>query len=138
MTERRWFSLNAGASNWLWLGVAVMALDQWTKWLIVERFDEFEPYVLLPVLEIMRLHNTGAAFSFLSNASGWQRCATWPCPTAARLRSGTRGWRARPCCRWPTLATAGRCSAGACGAPCAASGSICMRLINRAYAAGVF
>jgi hypothetical protein len=30
MTERRWFGLNAGASNWLWLGVAVMALDQWT------------------------------------------------------------------------------------------------------------
>ena len=73
MTERRWFGLNAGAANWLWLGVVVMALDQWTKWLIVERFDEFEPYVLLPVLEIMRLHNTGAAFSFLSNASGWQR-----------------------------------------------------------------
>jgi signal peptidase II len=29
--------------------------------------------VLLPVLEIMRLHNEGAAFSFLSNAGGWQR-----------------------------------------------------------------
>ena len=73
MTERRWFGLNAGASNWLWLGVAVMALDQWTKWLIVDRFEEFQQLVLLPVLEIMRLHNTGAAFSFLSNASGWQR-----------------------------------------------------------------
>ena len=73
MTERRWFGLNAGASNWLWLGVAVIVLDQWTKWLIVDRFDEFQQLVLLPVLEIMRLHNTGAAFSFLSNASGWQR-----------------------------------------------------------------
>jgi signal peptidase II len=73
MTERRWLSMNAGASNWLWLGVAVMVLDQWTKWLIIERFDEFQEYVVLPVLEIMRLHNTGAAFSFLSNASGWQR-----------------------------------------------------------------
>jgi signal peptidase II len=29
--------------------------------------------VLLPVLELMRLHNTGAAFSFLSDADGWQR-----------------------------------------------------------------
>ena len=73
MTERRWFGLNAGASNWLWLGVAVMALDQWTKWLIVEHFDEFQELTLLPVLELMRLHNTGAAFSFLSDASGWQR-----------------------------------------------------------------
>jgi signal peptidase II len=73
MTERRWLSMNAGASNWLWLGVAVMVLDQWTKWLILERFDEFEEYVVLPVLDIMRLHNTGAAFSFLSDADGWQR-----------------------------------------------------------------
>ena len=73
MTERRWFSLNAGASNWLWLGVAVMVLDQWTKWLVVEGLEEFQEVTLLPVLELMRLHNTGAAFSFLSNASGWQR-----------------------------------------------------------------
>ena len=73
MTERRWFSLNAGASNWLWLGVAVMAFDQWTKSLIVERFDEFGHVDLLPVLQLMRLHNKGAAFSFLSDADGWQR-----------------------------------------------------------------
>jgi len=73
MIRRRWFGLQAGASNWLWLGVAVMALDQWTKSLVVDRFDEFDRLVLLPVLEIMRLHNEGAAFSFLSNAGGWQR-----------------------------------------------------------------
>jgi signal peptidase II len=41
--------------------------------MIVERFDEFDRIVLLPVLEIMRLHNEGAAFSFLSDAGGWQR-----------------------------------------------------------------
>ena len=74
MTDgRRWFSLRAGASNWLWLGVAVMVLDQWTKAIIVERFDEFQQVVVLPVLELMRLHNEGAAFSFLSGAGGWQR-----------------------------------------------------------------
>jgi signal peptidase II len=73
MSERRWFGLRAGASNWLWLAVLVMALDQWTKSLVVERFEEFERVVLLPVLELMRLHNEGAAFSFLSDASGWQR-----------------------------------------------------------------
>jgi len=73
MTQRRWFGLRAGASNWLWLAVVVMALDQWTKSLIVDRFEEFDKVVLLPVLEIMRLHNEGAAFSFLSNAGGWQR-----------------------------------------------------------------
>ena len=74
MTEgRRWFSLQSGASNWLWLGAFVMVLDQWTKAWIVDRFDEFDQVVLLPVLEIMRLHNEGAAFSFLSSAGGWQR-----------------------------------------------------------------
>ena len=73
MSERRWFSLRAGASNWLWLALVVIGLDQWTKYLITEHFEEFEQLVLLPVLEIMRLHNEGAAFSFLSDASGWQR-----------------------------------------------------------------
>ncbi|HLF12400.1 MAG TPA: signal peptidase II [Gammaproteobacteria bacterium] len=73
MTERRWFGLRAGAANWLWLAVAVVVLDQWTKDLIVDNFDEFEELVLLPVLSLMRLHNEGAAFSFLSDASGWQR-----------------------------------------------------------------
>jgi signal peptidase II len=73
VSDRRWFSLKAGASNWLWLGVTAMVLDQWTKSLIVARFEEFDRIVLLPVLELMRLHNEGAAFSFLSNAGGWQR-----------------------------------------------------------------
>ncbi len=73
MSERRWFGLRAGASNWLWIAVLTMALDQWTKYLVTENLDEFERIILLPVFELMRLHNTGAAFSFLSDASGWQR-----------------------------------------------------------------
>jgi signal peptidase II len=73
MTERRWFALNAGASNWLWLTLIVIVLDQWTKYLIMQNFAEFERLTLLPVLEFMRLHNEGAAFSFLAGASGWQR-----------------------------------------------------------------
>ena len=73
MTGRRWFGLRAGASNWLWLAVLVMALDQWTKRLITEHLVEFQQIVVLPVLDIMRLHNEGAAFSFLSQAEGWQR-----------------------------------------------------------------
>ena len=73
MSGRRWLALNSGASNWLWLALAVLALDQWTKHLIMQNFAEFDELVLLPVLEIMRLHNEGAAFSFLSEAGGWQR-----------------------------------------------------------------
>lgn len=59
--------------NWLWLSLTVIALDQWTKRWITTNFAEFEELTLLPVLDFMRLHNTGAAFSFLSTASGWQR-----------------------------------------------------------------
>jgi signal peptidase II len=73
VTGRRWFGLRAGASNWLWLAVAVMALDYWSKQLITDHFAEFQEMLLLPVLSIMRLHNTGAAFSFLHDAAGWQR-----------------------------------------------------------------
>jgi signal peptidase II len=73
VSERRWFGLRAGASNWLWLSLAVIALDQWTKQLVTERMAEFDRYVVTPMLELMRLHNEGAAFSFLSRASGWQR-----------------------------------------------------------------
>jgi len=73
VSERRWFGLQAGASNWLWLSLTVIALDQWTKYLITDHLDEFEEVILLPVLELMRLHNEGAAFNLLSSASGWQR-----------------------------------------------------------------
>jgi signal peptidase II len=73
--KRRWLGLRAGASNWLWLALVVIVLDRVTKRLIMERFDEFEEIVVLPVLNLIRLHNEGAAFSFLSTASGWQRWA---------------------------------------------------------------
>ena len=73
MTERRSRSVSTGALNWVWFALAVTVLDQWTKYLIVQNLKEFETLVLLPMLEIMRLHNTGSAFSFLSDASGWQR-----------------------------------------------------------------
>lgn len=73
MSGRRWLALNAGASNWLWLSLAVVALDQATKHLVMQHFAEYEELALLPVLDLIRLHNTGAAFSFLSEASGWQR-----------------------------------------------------------------
>ena len=71
--KRRWFALDAGASNWLWLSLAVLALDQWTKQLILDRFTQFEEYTVLPILAIVRWHNEGAAWSILSDAGGWQR-----------------------------------------------------------------
>ncbi len=62
-----------GALRWLAVALIVVGLDQWTKLLVITNFAEFDSVVLLPVLELMRLHNEGAAFSFLAGASGWQR-----------------------------------------------------------------
>jgi signal peptidase II len=69
----RWLALNAGASNWLWLSLVVLAIDQWTKLMILDRFEPYQELTLLPLLDIVRWHNQGAAWSFLSDASGWQR-----------------------------------------------------------------
>jgi signal peptidase II len=72
-SPQRWLALNAGASNWLWLSVLVLALDQWTKRMILDRFAPYDEITWLPVLDIVRWHNEGAAWSFLSDAGGWQR-----------------------------------------------------------------
>lgn len=72
MNARHWLGLDGRPSGWLWLTLAVIALDQWTKRLVIARFDEFEVLTVHPLLDLIRLHNRGAAFSFLSDASGWQ------------------------------------------------------------------
>jgi signal peptidase II len=58
---------------WIWLSALVVALDQLTKWFIVNHFAQFEIMPAGPVLDITRLHNEGAAFSLLAQAGGWQR-----------------------------------------------------------------
>jgi signal peptidase II len=58
---------------WLWLSVAVIALDQATKFLVTRFLELYERVEVLPVLDFTLLHNTGAAFSILAGASGWQR-----------------------------------------------------------------
>lgn len=60
--------------NWRWLLVTiiVIAADQYTKRLITGSFELFDRLPVIPYFDLVRLHNTGAAFSFLANASGWQ------------------------------------------------------------------
>jgi signal peptidase II len=62
-----------GATVWLALSVIVVVVDQISKAWIQRHFAEFEFVSLLPILDITRMHNVGAAFSFLASASGWQR-----------------------------------------------------------------
>jgi signal peptidase II len=61
------------AASWLFLSAVVVVIDQLSKSYIAQHFGEFEFVRILPVLDITRMHNVGAAFSFLASASGWQR-----------------------------------------------------------------
>lgn len=58
-----------------WLGLAALAfaLDQITKWLILANFALGDSVTLTSFFNVVRVHNEGAAFSFLAGASGWQR-----------------------------------------------------------------
>jgi signal peptidase II len=69
------FASSGRSGLWLWLGLAliVIVLDQLTKTLIVGHFSLHESVQVTPYFNIVRAHNTGAAFSFLAGASGWQR-----------------------------------------------------------------
>ena len=58
-----------------WLGLALLILiaDQFTKILIVGSYRLGDSTFITSFFNIVRAHNTGAAFSFLAGASGWQR-----------------------------------------------------------------
>jgi signal peptidase II len=59
--------------RWLFLSAGVMVLDQITKALILATFARGETLALLPVFSLVLTFNPGAAFSFLAQATGWQR-----------------------------------------------------------------
>lgn len=62
-------------SYWLWIGIAtaILLADQFTKVLIVSTYQLGEGFSVTSFFNIVRVHNEGAAFSFLANAGGWQR-----------------------------------------------------------------
>lgn len=60
------------AGWWLALAALVVAADQFTKLLVVENLTLYQRFGVLPFFDLVRLHNTGAAFSFLAGADGWQ------------------------------------------------------------------
>jgi signal peptidase II len=62
-----------GLALWLGLALAVILLDQFSKTLILGSFQYGESRFVTGFFNVVRVHNTGAAFSFLAGASGWQR-----------------------------------------------------------------
>ena len=64
-----------GPGLWLWLGLAVIVVlaDQVTKTLVIGWFQLGDSRPVTEFFNLVRVHNAGAAFSFLAGASGWQR-----------------------------------------------------------------
>tara|TARA_R110002072_G_scaffold59158_5_gene150803 strand:+ start:82797 stop:83300 length:504 start_codon:yes stop_codon:yes gene_type:complete len=60
------------------IAALVVVLDQWSKWYMSDLLTlcipgRCESIEILPVFQLTLLHNSGAAFSFLNDAGGWQR-----------------------------------------------------------------
>ncbi len=76
-------------SRWLLLSALVVILDQISKLWIVSHFSNQESMTVLSVFDLTLMHNTGAAFSFLSEAGGMQR---WLFTTIAIIASVSITW----------------------------------------------
>ena len=68
-------AFTSGSGVWLWLGIALITLilDQLTKIAVVGAFQLGEALPITSFFNLVRVHNPGAAFSFLADAGGWQR-----------------------------------------------------------------
>jgi len=82
-----------GMLKWLWLSVLAIVLDQASKLTVDSTMQLYESIPLMPYFNLTYVHNTGAAFSFLSEAGGWQR---WFFATLALIISAVLSvWMAR-------------------------------------------
>jgi signal peptidase II len=64
---------NGGMLNWLGLAFIILMLDQFVKVIIVGYYRLGDSTTVTSFFNVVRVHNYGAAFSFLANAGGWQR-----------------------------------------------------------------
>ncbi|AMO96654.1 signal peptidase II [Collimonas fungivorans] len=66
-------SSNYGLAPWLAIAALVLLIDQLTKITIVRLFSYGESHAVTSFFNLVLVYNKGAAFSFLSTESGWQR-----------------------------------------------------------------
>lgn len=60
-------------TKWLALSASIVVLDQATKLIVTHYLSEHKTVAVTPFFNLVLAYNPGAAFSFLSSASGWQR-----------------------------------------------------------------
>jgi signal peptidase II len=85
MRERSW-------TRWLWLSAVVVVLDLATKAIVSDTFRYGEVREVTSFFNLVLVHNTGAAFSFLAGAGGWQR---WFFTAVAVVISAVLVWMLR-------------------------------------------
>jgi signal peptidase II len=73
MTRNTRSSSGTGMLTWLGLAFIIVLADQFTKVLVVGYYHLGDSSYVTSFFNLVRAHNTGAAFSFLADASGWQR-----------------------------------------------------------------
>jgi signal peptidase II len=66
-------SSGGGMMPWLALALIVLIADQFTKVLVVGYYKLGDATTITGFFNLVRVHNVGAAFSFLAGAAGWQR-----------------------------------------------------------------
>ena len=72
--------------SWLWLAAMLIAVDQISKWIVLGALHPGDSRYVAPFFNWVLTFNSGAAFSFLSDAGGWQR---W---LFTALALGVSGW----------------------------------------------
>jgi len=82
------------------VALIIVVLDQWSKRYMSELLDLCRPGLcetieILPVFKLILLHNSGAAFSFLDDAGGWQRWCLVTVSTVVRAIIGVWLYRIR-------------------------------------------
>lgn len=59
--------------RWLLIALAIVAIDQASKWWIVHHYVFDQAHVITSFFNVIRHHNPGAAFGLLASGTGWQR-----------------------------------------------------------------
>jgi signal peptidase II len=80
-----WHSL-----RWYGFALLVIVLDQWSKGIAESALDYGRPLEVFSWFNLTLQYNTGAAFSFLSDAGGWQRY--FFTAVAILISMGIMGW----------------------------------------------
>jgi signal peptidase II len=65
--------VKGGMLKWLWLSLFVIVFDQITKAMADAMLTLYAPKPVMPFFNLTLMYNQGAAFSFLSDAGGWQK-----------------------------------------------------------------